>query len=391
MIECTTRRIGSLDDLRALRDQWNRLAAAQGDRNVFLTCEWVSNWREHFHAGSELYSIAVSEGSTLRALVPLELASVKWRGLPVRELRFIQATSGDFHTYADFLCDGSETLFREVFDYLGRHSDQWDVMRLDGIPAGSPTLEWLQNECRLRSFAISLQPSFSSYYLPTNCSWESYLKARSSHFRKHDRYYANKLGKLGEISVQTHRDVDNGKLGVPKVFDLYAKSWKKDKGTAAMQRHHSGLVNVFGPLGQFELSVLELDGRPIASLLSLLYEQTLYTVDTQYDSSLAAVSPGYALLRHTIKDAMARGLKEIDWSSAEPHVERWTDLKKDFHHATIYNRRPYSRVLRRLRQARQWMSEKFRQGASRSSSTRIASPAQGKLPDLDTSPGSARQ
>ena len=114
------------DELLRLGSGWRELFRRIGADNVFLTCEWLSQWWIHLGLKSQLYVVVVHKGADLVALAPFYI-SCQAGPLRLRRLGFLgDGLVGSDHM--DLLVDPAylPDAVDAVCDFLLSQRDCWD-------------------------------------------------------------------------------------------------------------------------------------------------------------------------------------------------------------------------------------------------------------------------
>ncbi len=125
---------------------------------------------------------------------------------------------------------------------------------------------------------------------------------------------------------------------------LEASGWKGARGTAVAadprtRRFYERLVEVAAARGWLALRSLDLDGRPVAMHLGLVYRGTYYLPKPAYDEALGPCSPGQLLFREVVAECEARGLAALDFLGPDmPWKRDWSPLHRA--HDWVYVYRP---------------------------------------------------
>src|SRR5213082_1594 len=76
--------IENVDDLIAVRSEWNALLASSRADCIFLTWEWLYTWFKHLGSGRQLFIVAVRREGELIGLAPLTMK----KGIPFTRMEF---------------------------------------------------------------------------------------------------------------------------------------------------------------------------------------------------------------------------------------------------------------------------------------------------------------
>ena len=141
--------IGTVDDFRSLRADWNRLARSRDDMEPFDLWEWsFTAYQTYLRGRATLFIIVLSQGNDPKAIAPLRMA----RGVQNKVLEAMsmslpvvaspQASQGLGDVPPSSLCvaDGVEQTIEGVSKWFADP----DLARRDGVAAG----EWVRRTWR---------------------------------------------------------------------------------------------------------------------------------------------------------------------------------------------------------------------------------------------------
>lgn len=286
-------RIEWIDDLGAVRDDWNRLAAA--GRNVFATWEWASHWWRHYGRDGHLALAAVrtpSDGCS--ALLPL----VTERRGPVRLARFIG------HGTADEL--GPVCAPRErpaaARALRGALADAGcDVLLAEHLPASE---EW----ATLLGGTVLRREGFPLVRSPGG--WESYLATRSRNWRKKHGELERRLGREHELRFRLACDPARLDADFDTLVSLYRMRWPQGSEFLDHVDFHRGLAHAALRQGWLRLWFLHLDGASAACSYGFRFEGIESGFVFARDPRFERESVGTMLHIHVTREALTGGARE---------------------------------------------------------------------------------
>ena len=134
------------------------------------------------------------------------------------------------------------------------------------------------------------------------------------------------------------------------------RSWKGRAGTAigaqdALKRFYGCVAKCWQAKGGLELRLLRVDGAYVASILSLLEGNRVYTLKTSYDTQYSRLSPGNMIFFSLLEDHLDRGAEEIDFLAVkQAYLHRWcTGYRRHFNICIFKNKNLYSRLIYHLK------------------------------------------
>ncbi|MGB9624128.1 MAG: GNAT family N-acetyltransferase [Phycisphaerae bacterium] len=294
----TVRIVERPEEWAALTGGWEALLAASPTDSVFLTHEWLGLWWQCFGSPEDrLYVAAAFRDGQLCAIAPLRWRCERSAGLRLRLLRSL--TNEHTPKYDWLWRPGDAEAITALLDAICRRSD-WDVLRLDYVPADSATVAALLAFGLARRLRTSDEWCISSPYITIRGTWDEYEASLSDNFGSKTRKAERRLRKAGRLNVVEVRGGPGLKEALRRAYVVEQSSWKGAAGSAIADRPHeerfyTELAAAASARGWFRLFFLELDGRPIAFHYCFDYKRTMYSVKIGYDPAFARYSPGTVL------------------------------------------------------------------------------------------------
>lgn len=283
-----------LASLEPLRDGWTKLA--ERARSVFKTWEWASTWWRHLGGSRRLEVAAIRRGDELLGIVPM----YRWRGRPLRVLRFLGHGPGD---ELGPVCDPADraVVARGLRLVLGRLD--WDVLLGEQLAIEQ---DW---GVLLGGRRLAAESSPVLRFGPDG--WEGFLRARSANFREHVRRRARKLARERRLRYRLadgSRDLA-GELDT--LFRLHAARWSgRPTNFLAHQTFHRAFARVALERGWLRLWLLEVEGTAVAALYGFRFAGTECYYQAGRDPRWSEYRVGFVLLAHAVKQAAEDGMRE---------------------------------------------------------------------------------
>lgn len=214
---------------------------------------------------------------------------------------------------------------------------RWDVLVLKNVPVESPLAKRLPELARADGCPVNVRPGTGHHYFDLP-GFESRMKPK---FLTNLRRVARKAGR-----VELERLTAASRADFEEALAIEAMAWKGSAGTSIDSdprvRHlYAAVARVFGPSGKAAISFLRVQGRRIATLLSVEDERTLYALKIGYDPSQAALSPGHLMVWQVATDAASRGLAQFDFVGTDDAWKRkWTSQIHAHVSLKVYRRSP---------------------------------------------------
>lgn len=273
------------------QDAWDALAVSAG--SIFATRTWLECWWHHFGHGTPI--VVADDASTPSAIV-----AVHCTGRLLRRVRFVG------HGYADVLgvvaADRADPrsveLLRQALEEC-----QWDVFVAQDVPVDSGWCAALGG--------IELRGVASPLVRLDTTDWDVFLRTKSKNFREQLRRRERKLAANFDVAF---RMATSGTLAADfdTLFALHRARWGADAPFAApaSRSFHEEVGRAALRHSWLRLWTLELDGRPVASLLGYRFAGADYFVQGGRDPDYESWSVGSLLLNHTVRVAVEDGMGE---------------------------------------------------------------------------------
>ncbi len=290
---------------------WDRLVAGSRLRSPFLTWPWQREWTRAFAADRrlEVRRVEDAEGRVV-ALLPLH---------EVEPGVLTLLGGADISDYLDLiaLAGREEEAWMALLQSRAAERVVWD---LHAVPGRSPTvtlLPQLAAACGL-SASVTVEERCPVLILPS--SWDEYLASLSG---KHRHELARKMRRLEREAPEARAtcashpaDVEN-RLG--DFFDLHRRSrvGKARFMDVRMEAFFRRVTTALGEHGGARLWFLDTASGPIASFITLEWDDTVGLYNSGFHPDRATLSPGVVLLGHLIRDAIGRGKRRFDFLRGE--------------------------------------------------------------------------
>jgi CelD/BcsL family acetyltransferase involved in cellulose biosynthesis len=291
-------RVERLARLEDLEDEWDELAARSG--NLFATREWVFTWWRHFGGGRPLRLFACREPSgRLVAIVPVFESTRR----PVRTLRFIGHALGDRVGPICAPGDVSRTA-RALVRALRDGTLGGDVLIGEQSPAEERWAGLMG--------ATTVRREGSPVLDIAGATFDGWLASRSRNFREQVRRRERKLVRDHALAYRMCDSPDTLEADLETLFELHAARWGPE-GEAFVPHtrpFHRDFAALALERGWLRLWVMTLDGRPVAAWQGFRYGDVDWYYQAGRDPEYETSAVGFVLLSHSIRDAMAAGVRE---------------------------------------------------------------------------------
>ena len=311
-------RIDDPDDLPALRQQWNALAAKTEMAQYYQTYDWFATYWRHHGEDQKLHLLLVKDDDQLVGIVPLVIRSERRQVGRLRVLTYPLDDWGSF--YHPVSTDPDRTITAAV-EYLKQNKKQWEILSWRWCdPNHESIIDSAMNSVGMRTFA-SVRETSALIDLPAD--WETYLASRGSKFRNNVKRWTRRVNELGTLRYEKYRPTASQNES-PR-WDLYdicenlaAKSWQGSSESGTTLSHAS--IRAFlrdsheaaAGAGGLDLNLLYLNEQPVAFEYGYWWQGYKYSLRFGYDDSLCKVGVGNLMWLETIKESIALGDHTFD-------------------------------------------------------------------------------
>lgn len=319
--------LSDLSTMPSLGAVWNDLLAATPRADFFRSFAWLETYWRHYGASQRLRLLIVRDDAAADptapiGIVPLTVLVEPSKLGPLRILTYPAAYWGS-HYGPIGACP--QKILAAALAHLGRTRRDWDLVDLrfatDATVDPAATAATMARAGFRASSSIVDHTSFIE--LPN--SFDDYFAARSKRWQANYRRMFRNLSKLGDLCCVRYRPAGAASGDGEPRWDLYDTceaiarlSWQGSSTDGTTLTHapirpflrdmHATACRA----GAADLTLLYLDGAPLAFLYGYHYRGNVYCLRTGFDARLAADGVGYVVYMQLIEDAIRRGDRLID-------------------------------------------------------------------------------
>jgi CelD/BcsL family acetyltransferase involved in cellulose biosynthesis len=332
-------------EFRALAGIWSQAAHGAGDR-LFLQHEWFEAawaWRRQ---DSTLFMLLAWDDSKLIGVLPLIMIRAnRWFG----QLRCLQ-----FLTVPDTqMCDliaapGDHERVSAAFGKeLHKCRDKWDRIVLNYLQDGAAALSCLRQRLSALKYAYDSEMQDRNLFIPLTSSWNEYYAARSRSLKKANNLAANRLKKVGRITIewitpQTH-ERSSIRDALDRLIEISGRSWKQQTGNSLDNPGPRNFIEMLTAhavrRGWLSLWLLYLDGKPLAMEYQLLGSGNVYALRSDFDAQCEEISPGSHLMHMLLESLFDKGLDRYYFGPGKnPYKKRWAEEGETLYQLVIHGK-----------------------------------------------------
>jgi CelD/BcsL family acetyltransferase involved in cellulose biosynthesis len=318
--------------LAALRDEWSALYDAAAEPSPFLSWEWLHTWWRCFGGRSRLWLLE-ARGADGRLAGALALASRPGL-MGVRRWQLL----GNGVTGADALDvlarTGEATAVRDALARaLAAKVEEWDVVDLEDLPCGSPTVAAVSRAVASRGVRAQVERGFVCPAFAVKGSFAEHLSRirRRETYGRRVRWLARQPGFRIDVATTP------GEAGaaMEDFLRLHRLRWAEEGGSygippGPVEEFHREVGPLLAARGWLRLYRLSVQGTAIAAVYGLEIGRRFYYYQSGYDPAWSSRSPGVVLVGRTVEDAYARGLADYDFlRGTEPYKLDWAADRRE--------------------------------------------------------------
>ena len=297
-----------------LREEWNALLNDSHANQIFLTWDWQSVWWEAYHPGRIWALIARDETTNrLEGIAPWFIDSLINGKRVVRTIGCVDVTD-----YLDVVArNGQEQAVYWAFaDFLARHIDHYDEIRLCNVPASSIALKLFPDILRERGFAVDVQLQEVCPVVKLPDRWADYIASLD---KKNRHELRRKLRRASGAAVDwyvvgpdhdLHAELHCFMTLMAKSSDEKALFLKEQKNVEFFRKMAARMAEC----GWLQLAFLTVNSDRAAAYLNFDYNNRVLVYNSGHDpAQYGHLSPGITLLARLIEHAIEQGREEFDF------------------------------------------------------------------------------
>jgi hypothetical protein len=298
------------DGLRRLEADWKRVAGAMPDRSPQHAYETNLAYFSRLKTpDADCTFLALTDGTTVRAICPLESGTLKILGLPTR----VWGLPWNLHDLLrDVVCppDEAERMFLPSLVRFLRAAPRrpgWVVF--DRVLEGSALWRCLRG---LDARAYCTDQTGASDVLNCGRSFDEVFAGFSQRFRRNLRAAYRKLTALPGVRFEHATDRRSLERELEVFLEIEASGWKGEAGSRGaillkpdQLAYYRDLAALLGDLHQCEIDALYAQGRCVAAQFCLRFGPEYIILKIGYDERLARLSPGQLLIERTVERCCA--------------------------------------------------------------------------------------
>lgn len=335
---------------------WRTIVEEKG-LNPTLLPEWTGIIVESLTDPATVRVLVGLDGPRLLGVLPFHIRRDRINRIPVR---ILEPISSVVSYHAELVTRGNPA---ELLQALLRIHDQppWDLVRLTGILAASPTDQAILEVARRQGLSLIQWPGEQSPYFRLATTGEKLLAAQS----KTNRYQIRKHGRdiaamPGVVTRWYGKDSDHDEL-LAAILHVDEVSWKQAAGVAIGSNareteYYRRLLPWLVATDQLMASVLAFNDVPVAYSLCYVWQGTYGAMKGSFHEDFRRLAVGRYIEEQLIMRAADAGGLEWDFlGNAEPYKLAWSRDLRQHNDYFLYAARGRGRWLGLLKRAWNWL------------------------------------
>ena len=320
--------VTTAEGLASLAPAWDGLVQRSDVDHPFLTHAWIRTFWEAFGEPGELCILVVRRHGQVVAIAPLVRRTRTMYGI---QARIIETIRNPHSPRSDFILSTQPLeSCGAILGHLVGGRGGWDVLELGNLPETSVAYRAVRRIARVAGLHTGSESLGGSPFVPRPTDWSTYLSTLSAKHRSNLRNRLGRLGRQGEVALETVAGGADLGDALEDVFRLEASGWKRGAGTAissepSTEHFYRTLARRAAACGWLRLQFLKVGDRRIAAIYGLRYGGRHYIVKLGYDPEFSSYAPGHLVCMLALEHAFAEGAVEVDFlGDDDPWKRDWT-------------------------------------------------------------------
>jgi hypothetical protein len=353
--------INEIEALESYRLVWASLLNETCGATFFHSLDWLQCYWRHFGDGQRLRVLVVSSGARVIGILPLV---VRTERTPLGKLEVLTYPPHVWGSFYGPLGPNPTATLLSGCRHLQTTDRDWD----------SIDLRWtnkLEHDGGRTSTAMSTvgftpreQVWNSTAIVDFDAPPDEYFASREASFCNDLRRIERRARQSGVLSFEryrprgaSHGDADPRWELFGQCVDLALRSWQGPATNGASFCHDTIQAFVRDThaiackSGGLDLSVLRLDGRPIAFAYNYRFDGAIYSFWTAHNPAYSALAPGDLMLMRTVQDSFERGDRYLDLGVDSTDTKsRWATRVIPIFRYTYYSPTSFRGQMLRMKQ-----------------------------------------
>lgn len=324
----------SSEGIEHLKTEWNNLYSECGNRNIFISYNWIYNW---FKTGKDDFRPFIITGRDKGKLVSVLPCSIKSgtiypAGYP--ESDFIDVIS----------INGFENPFLEqVCLFLSDNTSKWDIVYIKTVTEHSHLCNYfIRNKSTLNTIA-ELIPFSKCLIAEFQKGWNYYLNCLSPKFRSNLRRREKIAIESGVVSLAIYNSGDIDENILSKVVSINLKGRKAENMNAFFQnsRHKTFFSKIIKAklCPDMFVAILSIGETAVAYKICFRADNEVWEYNTSFIEEYKRASPGLLLTARLFEKLSETGVKKYNFLKGdESYKINFTTYYENLHILVLRNK-----------------------------------------------------
>ena len=332
--------------IQEIAAEWEQLDALSVPRTPFSSPAWNTLWWKHYRRQDSvavdeffMHTIRAPDGR-LVAVAPLFIR--EYRPFGFVRFRFAQFFGADssITELRGLVCapDDQPAAVAALAAFFQDQYRSWDLLRWDGLRTSA-------NGKRIHGLDAARDAGglLPNYFIPLPSNWDEMLSRLNGKFKRNIRKRYELLAKDGfTFKFRVNESADCVAKSLSTFFDLHSLRAKSeemdvkhpDRFTNDVNRGFlAEYVNLLAGRGACRIFELEIDGRPIASILGFIMDDNLWLYSSGFDPNWRKYGIMTMLTAEILKWGIGSRLAVVNLSCGKDMGKiRWNPTEVNFFH-----------------------------------------------------------
>jgi CelD/BcsL family acetyltransferase involved in cellulose biosynthesis len=335
----TVARIEDLHAFEALRIEWHDLLSESGEKDIFLTWEWLFAWWKNIGSATNnlLWLLTVRDSEKLIGIAPLMLNTKRKAFIALRRLENIGYPESDVGGIISI--EPGKTA-DAILNYLNEHNHIWDILEWNELSLSSPTARHFLTGVENSHYGL-VKDFDKHYYIPLKGTWEEYYNSLSKNLRHNLKRRKKRAEEMGTVTYDHFAGNSLTWERFQTILELSKKSNFPNLYDAEHTRSfHKDLIELMQSAGWAQVEILSIQGQPIAFQYGFTfdgkYEDWRGGIDKEYET----LAPGKLLMTHSLEMRFNAGIRENDFlRGVYSYKTDWLPSSREFASLRVFNLR----------------------------------------------------
>jgi len=325
--------VNDIYQLVGYRTVWNALLPKTRGATFFQSFDWLETYWKHFGGGQKLRVLVVCDQRRPIGILPLVVRTESSRVGGLRVLTYPLHDWGTF--YGPIGPDPTVTLTAGLKHVRNTKRD-YDLLDLRWVDLDGCDHGRTEAAMRRAKFAPRKQAWNQAAVVEMTGTWDDYWKSRKKKLRQNVGRLRRRLAERGNVSLMRYRPKGTAHGdGDPRwdLFDACMKiarhSWQ-GSSTDGTTLCHPDVCDylrdthaIAARVGCLDLTLLLLDGQPLAFIYHYHYQGRVYGLRKGFDPQFASSRPGLVLQAMVLEDSFERGDCFYDMGVGSLDIKRY--------------------------------------------------------------------